>query len=79
VPPPSGFALFPEPNELRRLVITAGLSDADIDRLIHEARDEGTARVGEGWLPIQGWESRYRRANPTRRKIEKQPKEMQTI
>jgi hypothetical protein len=38
--------LFPGRRESRRLVIAAGLTDEDIDRLIEQAREEVAPRLG---------------------------------
>ena len=38
--------LFPGRRESRRLVIAAGLTDDDIDRLIERAREEVAPRLG---------------------------------
>ena len=38
--------LFPGRRESRRLVIAAGLTDDDIDRLIEQAREEVAPRLG---------------------------------
>jgi hypothetical protein len=38
--------LFPGRRESRRLVIAAGLTDEDIDRLINQAREEVALRLG---------------------------------
>lgn len=38
--------LFPGRRESRRLVIAAGLTDEDIDRLIEQAREEVALRLG---------------------------------
>jgi hypothetical protein len=38
--------LFPGRRESRRLVIAAGLTDADIDRLIEQAREDVAQRLG---------------------------------
>lgn len=38
--------LFPGRRELRKLVIAAGLTDEDIDRLVEQAREEVAPRLG---------------------------------
>jgi hypothetical protein len=38
--------LFPGRRESRKLVVAAGLSDEDIDRLIEQAREEVAPRLG---------------------------------
>ena len=38
--------LFPGRRESRRLVVAAGLTDEDIDRLIEQAREEVAPRLG---------------------------------
>ena len=38
--------LFPGRRESRKLVVAAGLTDADIDRLIEQAREEVAPRLG---------------------------------
>jgi len=38
--------LFPGRRESRKLVIAAGLTDEDIDRLIEQAREEVAPRLG---------------------------------
>jgi hypothetical protein len=38
--------LFPGRRESRKLVVAAGLTDKDIDRLIEQAREEVAPRLG---------------------------------
>lgn len=38
--------LFPGRRESRKLVVAAGLTDADIDNLIEQAREEVAPRLG---------------------------------
>jgi hypothetical protein len=38
--------LFPGRRESRKLVVAAGLTDEDIDRLIEQAREEVAPRLG---------------------------------
>lgn len=38
--------LFPGRRESRKLVVAAGLTDADLDRLIEQAREEVALRLG---------------------------------
>jgi hypothetical protein len=38
--------VFPGRRESRRLVVAAGLTDDDIDRLIEQAREEVASRLG---------------------------------